>query len=84
MPESPFIKVAGVWRRYFPVNFAKFLRTPFERTAPGDCFCPNKHQKEIQTYLFLKKNKNKMLLIIFERDYKSCLSALFYFTAKIS
>ena len=38
MPESPFNKVAGLravtllkkglWNRCFPVNFAKFLRTP--------------------------------------------------------
>ena len=39
MPESLFNKVAGLrpvtllkkklWHRYFPVNFAKFLRAPF-------------------------------------------------------
>ena len=43
-----FNKVAGLrpaillkkrlWHRYFPVNFATFLRTPFYRTHPGDCF----------------------------------------------
>ena len=27
-----------LWHRCFPVNFAKFLRTPF-RTRLGDCFC---------------------------------------------
>ena len=26
--------------RCFPVNFTKFLRTPFYRTPLGDCFCP--------------------------------------------
>ena len=25
-----------LWHRCFPVNFAKFLRTPFYRTSPGD------------------------------------------------
>ena len=44
-----FNKVAGLtpatllkkrlWHRCFPVNFAKFLRTPFYRTPLGDCFC---------------------------------------------
>ena len=28
-----------LWRRCFPVNFAKFLRTSFYRTPLGDCFC---------------------------------------------
>ena len=28
-----------LWYRCFPVNFAKFLRTSFYRTPPGDCFC---------------------------------------------
>ena len=27
-----------LWHRCFPVNFAKFLRTPFCRTPQGDCF----------------------------------------------
>ena len=26
-----------LWHRCFPVNFAKFLRTPFYRTPLGDC-----------------------------------------------
>ena len=43
-----FDKVAGLrpatllkkrlWYRCFPVNFAKFLRTPFYSTPPDDCF----------------------------------------------
>ena len=28
-----------LWHRCFPVNFAKFLRTPFYRTPSGDCLC---------------------------------------------
>ena len=27
-----------LWLRYFPVNFAKFIRTPFYRTPLDDCF----------------------------------------------
>ena len=49
--QSPlFNKVAGLksatlikkrhWHVFFPLNFAKFLRTPFYRTPLGDCFCP--------------------------------------------
>ena len=30
----------SLWHWCFPVNFAKFLRKPFYRTPPGDCFCP--------------------------------------------
>ena len=32
-------KKKRLWHRCFPVNFAKFLRTPFLRTPPDDCFC---------------------------------------------
>ena len=27
-----------LWHRHFPVNFTKFLRTPFHRAPLGDCF----------------------------------------------
>ena len=27
-----------LWHRCFPVNFAKFLRTPFFKNTSGDCF----------------------------------------------
>ena len=37
--QSPAILLKRrLWHRYFPVNFAKFLWTPFYRTSPGDCF----------------------------------------------
>ena len=29
-----------IWGRCFPVNFAKFLKTPFLQNTSGDCFCP--------------------------------------------
>ena len=27
-----------LWHKCFPVNFVKFLRTPFSQNIPGDCF----------------------------------------------
>ena len=33
-----FNKVAGLWHLYFPMNFAKFLRTHFLQNTSGDCF----------------------------------------------
>ena len=27
-----------LWHRFIPMNFEKFLRTPFYKTSPGDCF----------------------------------------------
>ena len=49
MPESFLNKVAGLspatllkkrlWHRCFPLNFAKFSRTPFLQNSSGDCFC---------------------------------------------
>ena len=35
-----FIKKVTLWHRCFPVNYANFLRIPFYKTPPGDCFCP--------------------------------------------
>ena len=32
-----------LWHKCFPVNFAKYLRTPFYRSPPGDCFYNNSH-----------------------------------------
>ena len=36
--ENTCLALGRLWHRCFPVNFAKFLRTPFYRTSPGDCF----------------------------------------------
>ena len=33
----------SLWHRLFPVNFEEFLRTPFYRRYPGDCFCKLRH-----------------------------------------
>ena len=33
-----FLLEKRLWRRCFPVNFAKFLRTLFYRTPLADCF----------------------------------------------
>ena len=29
----------SLWHRCFPVNYAKFLRTPFLQNSSGGCFC---------------------------------------------
>ena len=36
-----------LWDRCFPVNFAKFLRTPFSQSTSGGCFC-NSHYAILQ------------------------------------
>ena len=35
---APLLK-RRVWHRCFPVNFTKFLRTPFLQNISGGCFC---------------------------------------------
>ena len=42
-----------LWRRCFPMNFAKLLRTPFHRTPLNDCFSTIQH--------FLAENPSKVL-----------------------
>ena len=32
-----------LWHRCFPVNFAKFLTTPFLQNTSGGCFCLDQH-----------------------------------------
>ena len=45
VPECFLIKLQATilkkrpWHRCFPVNFSKYLRTPFYRTTLGDCLC---------------------------------------------
>ena len=41
-----------ICRRYFPVNFVKFLRILFYRTTPGNCFC--------SLYLYIKRSVLKI------------------------
>ena len=36
-PATLLIK--RLWRKCFSVKFVKFVRTPFYRTPPDDCFC---------------------------------------------
>ena len=38
-PQSATLLKKRFCSRCFPVNFAKFPRTPFFRTPPGYCFC---------------------------------------------
>ena len=43
-----------LWRRYFPVNFAKFLKTPFLQNTFGRLLLQDKKEKR----LFLRKQRN--------------------------
>ena len=56
LKSAPLLK-KRLWHRCFPVNFGKFLRTPFYRPPLGDCFCPylnNFHSVLFtHTYLYL-------------------------------
>ena len=36
--QNPFYLRKRLWHKWFPVNFAKFPRTPFYMTPLGDCF----------------------------------------------
>ena len=36
-PEPATLLKKRLWHRCFPMNFAKFLRTPFQRTPRNDC-----------------------------------------------
>ena len=45
MPATLLKKRLWHWR--FPVNFVKFLRTPFYRTPLDDCFCYNSVQNTL-------------------------------------
>ena len=57
-----FNKVAGLrpstllkkrlWHRCFPVNLAKFLRTPFSQNTSGGCFCNSFLLSLLNAYLF--------------------------------
>ena len=60
-----FNKVAGLrsatllkkrlWHRCFPVNFVKFIRTPFLQNTSGGCFCINNSK--------VKSNTNRLNLV---------------------
>ena len=39
----------SLWHRCFPVNFAKFLRTPFLQNTSGGCFWINISSRRILT-----------------------------------
>ena len=40
----------SLWHRCFPVNFAKFLRTPFLQKSSSGCFCKLQVKKLFHTY----------------------------------
>ena len=39
-----------VWHSCFPMNLAKFLKIPFYRISPGDCFFEGKTEKYDQWF----------------------------------
>ena len=53
------------WHMCFPVNFAKFLRTPFLKNASGCCFCLFHSQALIptRTYMVRILDRDHMLII---------------------
>ena len=68
--EPLFNKAAGLRRRCFPANFAKFLRTPVLQNTSGDCFLrmllvvilkSHYKTKYIMEMLFDKSRKNLIL-----------------------
>ena len=52
-PEPATLLKMRLWHRCFPINFAKFLRTPFHRTPLNDCSSTIQH--------FLAENTSKVL-----------------------
>ena len=64
-----------LWHRCFPVNFAKFLRTPFFIEHLWCCFCmqPIKITRPLQLHAFLAFNIKyvRALLTLFEVDVNS-------------
>ena len=52
-PEPATLLKMRLWHRCFPINFAKFLRTPFHRTPLNDCFSTIQH--------FLAEDTSKVL-----------------------
>ena len=52
-PERATLLKKRLWHKCFPMNFAKFLRTPFHRTPLNDCFSTIQH--------FRAENPTKLL-----------------------
>ena len=48
-----------LWHKCFPVNFAKFLRTPFLQNTSGNCFCSDILNSQRQTYDISRKSISK-------------------------
>ena len=42
-----------LWYRFFPVNFAQFLRAAFSRAAPSDCLYRTKHFLDTLVFQFV-------------------------------
>ena len=59
----------GLIERYFPVNFSKFLRTPFYRALLAPTFVVNGNKKPWYYLLFLKKFLFNTFLIVCRFDF---------------
>ena len=79
-----------LWHRCFPVNFAKFLKTPFLQNTSGDCFflfwsksaygCfwEEVHLNFFLTRRFLKNKTKKTPVRILSYTKETCLFIMFF------
>ena len=51
LSSEAFLFKKRLWRRCFPLNFMKFLRTPFLQNTSGGCFCICR----LKNYLWIEK-----------------------------
>ena len=58
VPESLFLIKKRLWHRYFPVNFVKFLRTPFLHNTSGRLLLKKENRKN-------SRNKSKQRTFYF-------------------
>ena len=56
-----------LWHRCFPVNFAKFLRTPL-----GDCFCNSAAEKKLHTLTVINANDIQYHIFIWNQYVTQC------------
>ena len=62
-----------IWHRFFPVDFAKFLATPFYRTPLDDCFWQTIGQKLGKK----EENYKNLIILITKKEIKVKWKAFF-------
>ena len=67
-----FNKVSGLWYRCFPVNFAKFLRTPFLKEHLRWLLLFIEDAIPLRNFEFRKKNVLLLTKDFFSRSFQSC------------